>query len=106
MPGFIHDGQANDKEEREGNEKPQQIVAREIFDFPGFLRGCAAEGIESREGEVDDGPSNTMQEFEDEDDDPTGRENWDHRGHPGEEGLESHSNARVSGIAGLSERLV
>ena len=47
-----------------------------------------------------------MQEFEHEDDDPAGRENWDHRGHPGEEGLESHSNSRVSGIAGLSERLV
>ena len=47
-----------------------------------------------------------MQEFEHEDDDPTGRENWDYRSHPGEEGLESHSYFRVSRVAGLSEGLI
>ena len=106
MSRFVHDGQANDKEESEGNEKPQQIVAREVFNFPGFLRGRAAEGIDTRKGEVDDGPSNAMQEFEYENDDPAGCENWDYRRHSGEEGLESHFNSRVPGIAGLSERLV
>lgn len=106
MPGFVHDGETNDKQESEWNEKPQQIVAREIFDSPGFLRGCITEGIQTRKGEVDDGQANAMQEFKYENDDPSGRENWDHRSHSGEEGLESHFNSRVSGIAGLSERLV